>query len=590
MPNQTVSPGTLLAGRYRIDELLAEYGDARIWRAVDEVLSRAVAVDVLAADDPRSDRLYDAARRAAMAADSRFLRVLDCSAYDGVTYCVREWAGGRSLERMLSNGPLTGQQAGWLTREVSEALELLHRSGQPHGAISPATVIVTDTGAIKIVGVATEAALRRQDGPGSPAEDIRDLGRVLYASLTARWPGGQAWGLPAAPMEHGRLMSPRQVRAGVPRSLDDICDRLLGAPPRHHAAAISSAAGLSAALAGVIGHSHEPPARISEEQSGAALYDGSVDDAATMLTPAVSTPPALDPPNGYAGQGPGGAPVTSDPYAPTQQVPRQPARQTAVQRPVAPQQPARQPERPQPVRRTADSNGSANGRGNGTGNGGGVNGRRRPDPEPPRERRGWGGPILILLAVLALLSVVAMAQFLLKNNGGKNDAGDDDSPPPTKSTAPVSTTAKIVGARDVDPKPEGSGEEHREAVPNTFDGKKDTTWTTMSYNSAAFGGEKPGVGIVYDLGAVTTVSKVTLSVVRSPYDFEIRIPSGDTSMSPADPDDWEAQGQAKNASGDTVTVQLAAGIRTRYVLVWLTKIPKDGGKYRGEIAEVSIQK
>ena len=239
MPNQTVSPGTLLAGRYRIDELLAEYGDARIWRAVDEVLSRAVAVDVLAADDPRSDRLYDAARRAATAADSRFLRVLDCSAYDGFTYCVREWAGGRSLERMLSNGPLTGQQAGWLTREVSEALELLHRSGQPHGAISPATVIVTDTGAIKIVGVATEAALRRQDGPGSPAEDIRDLGRVLYASLTARWPGGQAWGLPAAPMEHGRLMSPRQVRAGVPRSLDRLLRARRGRTDRGRSGSVS---------------------------------------------------------------------------------------------------------------------------------------------------------------------------------------------------------------------------------------------------------------------------------------------------------------------------------------------------------------
>ena len=94
----------------------------------------------VAADDPRAVRMNDAARRAATAADSRFLRVLDCDAYDGVTYCVREWAGGRSLERMLGNGPLTGQQAGWLTREVSEALELLHRSGQPHGAISPATV------------------------------------------------------------------------------------------------------------------------------------------------------------------------------------------------------------------------------------------------------------------------------------------------------------------------------------------------------------------------------------------------------------------------------------------------------------------
>jgi hypothetical protein len=573
VPNQTVSPGTLLAGRYRIAELLAEYGDARIWRAVDEVLSRAVAVDVLDANDPRSNRLYEAARRAATAADSRFLRVLDCSAYDGVTYCVREWAGGRSLERMLGNGPLTGQQAGWLTREVSEALELLHRSGQPHGAISPATVIITDTGAIKIVGVATEAALRRQDGPGSPAEDIRDLGKVLYASLTARWPGGQAWGLQAAPMEHGRLMSPRQVRAGVPRSLDDIADRLLGAPPRHHAAPISSAAGLSAALAGVIGHSHEPPAQIGDDQGPAARYDGSVDDAATVFTPVVSGPPAVDPPNRYGG----------DPYAPTQQVPQVAAAQpTAVQRPVAttPQRPAR------------PYTAAGPGQGGGRGGYGQINGgRRRPDPEGPRERRGWGGPILILLAVLALLSVVAMAQFLLKNNPSGNSGSDDTSPPPASSSAPTSTTARIVGARDVDPPPEGSGEEHRKDVPKTYDGKQTTTWTTMSYNSAEFGDEKPGVGIVYDLGAVTTVSKVTVSVRRDPYDFEIRVPSGDTSESPADPDDWEAQGEAKDTDGETVTVQLAAGVRTRYVMIWLTKIPKESaGKYRGEIAEVSIQK
>ena len=67
--------------------------------------------------------------------------------------------------------------------------------------------------------------------------------------------------------------------------------------------------------------------------------------------------------------------------------------------------------------------------------------------------------------------------------------------------------AKIVGARDVDPKPEGSGEEHREDVPKTYDGKQGTTWTTMSYSKANFGGEKPGVGIVYDLGSVVSILK-----------------------------------------------------------------------------------
>ena len=90
MSNQTVSPGALLAGRYRIAELLAEIDGARVWRAVDEVLSRAVVVDVLPVGDPRTNLLFDAARRAAAANDPRFLRVLDCDMHDGVTYCVRD--------------------------------------------------------------------------------------------------------------------------------------------------------------------------------------------------------------------------------------------------------------------------------------------------------------------------------------------------------------------------------------------------------------------------------------------------------------------------------------------------------------------
>ena len=79
---------------------------------------------------------------------------------------------------MLGTGPLTGQQAGWLAREVSEALENLHRTGHAHGSISPSTVVVTDAGAIKVVGLATEAALR-SSGPGSPEQDVHALGELL---------------------------------------------------------------------------------------------------------------------------------------------------------------------------------------------------------------------------------------------------------------------------------------------------------------------------------------------------------------------------------------------------------------------------
>jgi hypothetical protein len=554
--NQTVSPGALLAGRYRIAELLAEIDGARVWRAVDEVLSRAVVVDVLPIGDPRTNHLFDAARRAAAAADPRFLRVLDCDMHDGVTYCVREWSGGRPLERMLGAGPLTGQQAGWMAREVSEALENLHRTGLAHGSISPATVVVTDAGAIKVVGLATEAALR-STGPGSPEQDVRALGELLYASLTGRWAGSTpAWGLQPAPVEHGRLLSPRQVRAGVPRSLDDIADRLLGDPPRHHAVAINSAAGLSAALSGVIGSSHEPPSQMSDETVAVARQNGSVDDA-TVVVPPIQLPPALDP------SPPPVSPAASNGH-------------------VEPSTAYMPPSDARPVRRQAPS-----------GNG---NGRRKPPADEPRQRGSWGGRILILLAVLALLSVIAMAQFLVKGAINKDQGSGDNTQNTPQTSAPpappANTTVKIVTAKDFDPPPDGNGSEHPADVPNTFDGKASTTWTTMSYsNRPDLGGIKKGVGIIYDLGTVTDVSQVTVNLVGDGTSLELQVPKVDPSQSASTVDGWKPVATADKA-GATAVLKPTAAVKTRYVLVWLTRLPKEanGNGYRGEISEVSVQR
>jgi serine/threonine protein kinase len=557
--NQTVSPGALLAGRYRIAELLAEIDGARVWRAVDEVLSRPVVVDVLPPDDDRTKALFDAARRAAAVADPRFLRVLDCDVYDGVTYCVREWVSGRPLERMLTASPLTGQQAGWLAREVSEALENLHRTGVAHGSISPATIVVTDAGAIKVVGLATEAALRLGD-PGSPEQDVRNLGEVLYASLTGRWPGPvPAWGLQPAPVEHGRLLSPRQVRAGVPRSLDDIADRLLGSPPRHHAAPITSAAGLSAALSGVIGSSHEPPNQLSDETVAVARQNGSIDDA-TVVVPAVDVPPALAPSPPH---------IAAPPSSNGRLEARPPYEQSPDARPVR-----RQPPAP---------------------NGHSDYGRRKaPEESGARGGGSWGGRILILLAVLALLSVIAMAQFLVKGAITKDQAGDDDAKPgPQATTAPPQPTnekAKIVGAKDFDPLPKGSGDEHPDDVPNTYDGKPSTTWTTMSYKRRPdLGGTKEGVGIIYDLGRLTNVAQVTVGLVGDGTNLELRVPKDDPEQSADTASGWKSVAEIEDA-GDTAVLKPATPVKTRYVLVWLTSLPKDGDGYRGEVSEVTVQR
>ena len=62
---QSARRGDVLADRYRLDDLLSESGNGRFWRAHDQVLDRPVALHCIAEDDPRAERLTEAARLSA---------------------------------------------------------------------------------------------------------------------------------------------------------------------------------------------------------------------------------------------------------------------------------------------------------------------------------------------------------------------------------------------------------------------------------------------------------------------------------------------------------------------------------------------
>lgn len=248
MTVQAVQPGQLLAGRYRVEDLLDETTGVRSWRAIDEVLSRAVFVHTMPTNDDRAESVTNAARAASQVGDPRFLQVLDVDVEADTVYVVREWITGQNLKMLLADGPLTADQATALGREVAEALASAHRQGLTHRRLEPSSVVIAPNGSVKVAGLATEAALHGSPD-GDPAElDAAGVGRVLYAALTARWPDDDGQGLPVAPRIDGRFASPRQVRPGVPRRLDEIVDRTLGNGERHHAGSLRSPAEVAEAL------------------------------------------------------------------------------------------------------------------------------------------------------------------------------------------------------------------------------------------------------------------------------------------------------------------------------------------------------
>ncbi|HEX2360780.1 MAG TPA: protein kinase family protein [Jiangellaceae bacterium] len=513
MSEQQVGDSRVLAGRYLVEDLLDEVGGVRAWRAVDEVLSRAVYIQTLPADDPRAGPITEAARAAAQVRDSRFLQVLDVDVERGLAYVVREWTSGRSLTTVLADGPLSADQAGALAHEVAAAMTTAHHDGLTHLLLRPGSIVITPDGRVKIAGLATEAAIHGAHAGDPGGIDATGVGSLLYAALTGRWPGGPGHGLPAAPHIDGRVASPRQVRPGVPRLLDEVADRTLGNAGRHNAVPLRSPAEILDALT-----TGASTGRVS------GLLGG-FEDAGTDA----DRPPA----------------VLDDPMDP------------AVPPRAAP------PARP---------------------------------PEPQQRRSGLARAVGVLVGALLLGGATLLGLELLRSavDGGDGTAAQTPATAPTTATRPSTPAAApaepapiaIAAATDFDPPPAGSGDENPDDTSLAIDGDTGTAWNTLTYYDP-LEVQKPGVGLFVDLGSSVAVSGLNLRLASADADLEIRAAPGTAVEPPRSIDDWTVVAELSDTS-ETVPVSLEAPVTTRYVLVWFTRLPAEGGDFRGGVAEVEV--
>jgi putative peptidoglycan lipid II flippase len=561
----TLPAGTVLASRYRLEELLAESGPTVTWRAFDQVLSRSVLVHVLSPDDPNESDLLAAARQASVATDSRFLRVLDAvhsADPDLGSYIVCEYATGQSLEVILSHGPLSGLEAAWVVREVADALAGVHSLGLYHQRINPDTVIITPNGNVKIVGLLIEAALRPAQGSvvhgADPPElvDVTDLGRLLYACLVSRWPGGPAFGLADAPVLGRRWGTPRQVRAGVSPALDQVCDQILGDPPRNRSATITTAHEIVLALTKVLG-----PADASGDLERRLRQPiPLVGASAEHVDPTTGSPPVSALLNQTGSDGGAASPTTPDPRENPGGV--RPTLATTTLTSGSSQ--AAQTPRPAAL-------------------------QGRPRQPPPRR---WIG-LLVLLALLLVTAGIVSAMILDQRLSARSQPAATSAPP--RSTTPTPAPREPIavrGALEFDPQGDPPTE-NPEEVQFAYDGDPKTRWRTVQYlRNPKLGGLKRGVGLVFDLGSPQPVHEVRLTLSGTGTDVELRVPAADpagTAKPPMTSDrNWRNVAKQSQA-GATATLTSSEPVTTRYVLVYLTSLPKEGGGYRGGIYEVEVR-
>jgi hypothetical protein len=170
---------------------------------------------------------------------------------------------------------------------------------------------------------------------------------------------------------------------------------------------------------------------------------------------------------------------------------------------------------------------------------------------------------------------------------GKTPLGTEPDRDPTSSTTQSTepTIAEVTGlvATDLDPQGTDGGESPEDA-PLAVDRDPQTAWRTSSYKQQfGPGGLKTGVGLVIDLGARREVSGVDVSFVGSPTGVSLYL----TDTAPTEVAGLEPVA-TETAEDESLSLDFDEPVAGRYLVVWLTSLPAEGGGFRGEVAEVRV--
>ncbi|RMB87883.1 serine/threonine-protein kinase [Streptomyces shenzhenensis] len=205
--------GRLLAGRYRLGEVLGRGGMGTVWRAEDETLGRTVAVKELRfpsnIDEDEKRRLITRTLREAKAIarirNNSAVTVFDVVDEDDRPWIVMELVEGKSLAEVIrEDGLLEPKRAAQVGLAILDVLRSAHREGILHRDVKPSNVLIAEDGRVvltdfgiaqvegdpsitstgMLVGAPSYISPERARGhkPG-PAADLWSLGGLLYAAV-----------------------------------------------------------------------------------------------------------------------------------------------------------------------------------------------------------------------------------------------------------------------------------------------------------------------------------------------------------------------------------------------------------------------
>jgi serine/threonine protein kinase len=200
-------------GKYRIVDKLGRGGMGTVYKAVDETLDREVAIKVLNPDLTDADllkRFRGEAVTLARLNHPGIATIYELHHQQDDLLMVMEFVRGETFHDLSDRlGAIAAPQAAHLCMQVLDALGHAHRAGVVHRDLKPANLMITESGAVKIMdfGIArvlgTEHFTHGGYMMGTPAymapeqvlgreidgrADLYSVGVVLYRLLTGRLP------------------------------------------------------------------------------------------------------------------------------------------------------------------------------------------------------------------------------------------------------------------------------------------------------------------------------------------------------------------------------------------------------------------
>jgi len=246
-------------GRYEVVSVLGQGAMGAVYKAVDPLIERPVAIKTINLNLSKEERaefeerFYREAKSAGRLSHANIVTIYDVGETDDIAYIAMEYLEGESLREMLDSGVvLPIEMIRSIAARVASALNYAHENHVVHRDIKPANIMVTPSRDVKIMdfGIAqVPTGSRTQLGTvlgspkymapeqvaGQPTDgrtDIFALGVVLYEMLTGATPFN-ADNLSAIMYKilHEEPAPPSTVNARVPVAFDRIVRRALAKRP-----------------------------------------------------------------------------------------------------------------------------------------------------------------------------------------------------------------------------------------------------------------------------------------------------------------------------------------------------------------------